>query len=270
VSTAPTSDVRCQINVNNSSGSFSANGGSGTITVSTARDCTWTVSTDAGWVSISGAREGQGDGSVGYTVAPNPVPATRSGAIVVGSSRLQLSQAPAPCTYSLSRTADSIAAGGGRLAFDVATLTGCGWSAASDVPWITIASGQNGNSNGTVTLTVAANAGSARAGHVTVAGHSYTVSQAAASSGGTPPPTPTPTPPPSGNPVHIEGTAVVVGGSCPDVTFFVKFQRIVTDRDTNYDKKNDCTDLQTGRNVTVDGIDMGDGVRATNIKIAKD
>jgi Putative binding domain, N-terminal/Viral BACON domain len=275
VATAPTSQDRCQINVSNSTASFTASGGSGTVTVATARDCTWTIATDANWVAISGARDGQGEASVAYTVAPNPVPAARAGAITVGNNRIQLSQAAAPCSYSLSRTGDSIAAGGGRLTFDVATLSGCAWSAVSDSGWITIASGQTGNANGTVSLTVAANTGAARVGHVTVAGQAYTVSQAASTDTATPTPTPPPTPspppppppPPSGTQVHIEGTAFVLGGSCPNITFLVKFQRIVTDGNTEYDKKNDCSDLQTGTNVDVDGIDTGDVVRATKIKI---
>jgi hypothetical protein len=273
--TAPTSDVRCAITANSSTGSFTAGGGSGTLTVSTARDCTWTVTTDSSWVTISGSRNGQGQASLPFTVAPNPVPSARSGAIAVGASRVPLNQAGAPCTYSLSRTGDRIDAAGGRLAFAVTTLTGCSWSAASTASWITIGSGQTGTASATVSLTVAANTGAARTGNVAVAGRVYTVSQSAAagtpapgpSPEPTPTPTPTPTPPPTGQQVHLEGTAVLVGGSCPSVTFFVNFRRVVTDQSTEYARKNDCGDLQTGRTVTVDGIDTGEAVRATMITI---
>jgi hypothetical protein len=60
-----------------------------------------------------------------------------------------------------------------------------------------------------------------------------------------------------------------VGGSCPDVTFLVNFRRVVTDRSTDYARKNGCSDLQTGRTVKVDGVDTGDAVRATMITIEK-
>ena len=50
-----------------------------------------------------------------------------------------MNQSGAPCTYSLSKGGDSIGAAGGRLSFNVATLTGCNWSAASDAAWLTIA-----------------------------------------------------------------------------------------------------------------------------------
>jgi len=273
--TAPTSDVRCAITANSSAGSFTAGGGSGMLTVSTARDCTWTVTTDSSWVTISGSRNGQGQASLPFTVAPNPVPSARSGAIAVGSSRVPLNQAGAPCTYSLSRTGDRIDAAGGRLAFAVTTLTGCSWSAASTASWITIGSGQTGTASATVSLTVAANTCPARTGNVAVAGRVYTVSQSAAAGtpapGPSPEPTPipTPTPPPTGQQVHLEGTAALVGGSCPSVTFFVNFRRVVTDQSTEYARKNACVDLQTGRTVKVDGIDTGEAVRATMITIDK-
>jgi all-beta uncharacterized protein len=270
VATAPSSSSRCQINVSAPSSSFNAAGGSGTVGVSTERDCTWTVTTDVGWVSITGNRDGQGDASVAYTVAPNPAPAPRSGSIAIGSSRVQLNQAAAPCTYSLSKAGDSIGAAGGRLSFDVATLTGCGWSAGTDAAWLTIVSGQSGNGNATVTVAVAANAGGVRVGRVSAGGQTYTVTQSAAAATPDPAPTPTPTPPPpppSGETVHIKGTAIMVGGTCPDVTFFVLFQRIVTDGNTDYNKKNDCSDLTTGRDVDVEGIDNGSFVLATKISI---
>ncbi len=276
VATAPTSSGgRCQIDLSASSSSFAAAGGSGTIRVSTERDCTWTIASDVNWISISGAREGQGEASIAYTVAANGAPVARSGSISAGSSRVQLSQQAAPCAYSLSRSADTIGAEGGRLSFDVSTLSGCSWSAASDAGWLTIASGQNGNANGTVTVAVAANAGAARVGRVTVAGRTYTVTQNAAQtpeppSNPPPPPEPPPPPPSSPNPVHIEGIVVLVSGQCPEVTFLVNLQRVATDRNTDYEKKGKCSDLRIGRLVEVDGIDTGSAIQATKITFAKD
>src|SRR5439155_7116696 len=81
--TAPTSD-RCQLNVNSAPSTFGATGGQGTVTIATARDCTWSIATDANWVAISGEPAGQGEATVSYSVAANPVPAARSAAIVVG------------------------------------------------------------------------------------------------------------------------------------------------------------------------------------------
>jgi hypothetical protein len=268
VATAPTATGRCQITVSTTASSFTASGGSGTIGVTTDRDCPWSAAADVSWISINGAREGQGQGIVGYTVAPNPAPTARSGAIVIGSSRVALNQAAAPCLYSLSRSADSIGSEGGRLSFEVATLTGCAWTAASDAAWLTVASGQSGNATGTVTVAVAPNPGAARVGHITAGGATYTVTQAAAPTAPPgPTPTPPPPPPPSGTQVTVKGVVLLVTGDCPDVTLLVNLRQVVADRDTRYDKRDSCEELKIGASVSVDGIDTGSFVRATLIKI---
>jgi hypothetical protein len=274
LTTAPTASDKCQFSVTNTTSAFSASGGTGTVNVATARDCTWSIAADAGWVSITGGVTGQGESAVAYSVAPNPAPVTRSAAISVASQRLTLSQAAAPCQYSLSRTADSIGANGGRLTVSVTTLNGCAWSAAATVGWIAVSSGQSGNANGTVELSVGPNtATAARTGQVTIAGQAYTVTQSAASSptpDPTPNPPPPPPPPPTGQQVHIEGIAFVVGGKCPNITFVIGLQRIITNRDTDYEGKPDCADLRTGRTVAVDGTQTDEFVVATKIQINKD
>jgi len=189
--TGPTADTKCQVTASSTPESFTANGGTGSVTVAAARDCTWSIATTATWVSIGGERSGQGEASISYTVAANPVPVARSGSIVVASQTVSVSQAAAPCTYSLSRPRDTIGFEGGALSVNITTLTGCGWTAASQVPWIGIRSGQSGNASGTVALDVAANAGAARVGQVTAGGQIYSVTQSAA-----PPPAPEPTPAP--------------------------------------------------------------------------
>src|SRR5262249_27291750 len=151
-------------------------GGQGSLTITTARDCTWSVGTDATWVVIAGDHSGQGEATVAYSVAANPVPSSRSAAIVVGGKSVAVSQQAAPCIFSLSRTDDTISEAGGRLSVAVTTLAGCRWSAASGVSWISVAQGQSGDANGTVALNVAANAGGARVGQVNIAGQNYTVS----------------------------------------------------------------------------------------------
>ena len=238
--TSPT-DTKCQVNLSNSPSSFAANGGTGTLTVTTTRDCSWTISTDVVWVSIPGPRDGQGDASISYSVGVNPVPSARSGLVAAGSMKVQLSQAAAVCRYSLSRSSDTIGAAGGPISVDVSTLTGCSWTATSASSWISITSGQSGNANGTVALVVSGNSGAGRVGEVNVAGQVYTVTQAAppptapapagttdadasANSGATdadartpaPPATPPPPPPPpSPISVHLEGRAQAWSGDAP-------------------------------------------------------
>ena len=87
--------------------------------------------------------------------------------------------APLACSYALSATDQSSPAAGETVNVGVTAASGCGWTAASQAPWITVASGAAGSGNGSVQLTIAPNAGAQRVGTVTIAGHTFTVTQAA-------------------------------------------------------------------------------------------
>ncbi len=291
---------KCQVEVSNTTSAFAHEGGSGTLSISAARDCTWTVAANASWVSLGSDNTGQGEAVLPYTVAANPTPVPRSAALVVAASELPVSQAGAPCRFAINRDRDTIAAAGGRLAVTVSTLTGCSWNASSGAPWIAVASGRSASASGLVELSVAANAGTARIGQVTIAGQAYTVAQDAApaapvepappppapspgpapppapSPGPAPAPTPTPTPPPASppapapsTPVEFDGRAFFVSGRCPDLRFMVQGTIVVTDRDTNF-RRGSCDHLSFGDRIEGRGFRESDGtVRATSIELKK-
>ena len=265
----PTTDSKCQINASSSPVSFTAAGGTGTVTISTSRDCTWSIATSTSWVSLNGDRSGQGEASIGYSVAPNPVPAVRSGTIVVGSQTVEVSQAAAACHYSLSRTRDAIGFGGGSLSVAVSTLTGCNWNATSKVPWITVTSGQSGSANGTVALSVGPNrGGDRRVGEVDVSGQIYTVVQEVPPPPADPDPAPAPQPTPQEK-VHVEGTVSGLSGQCPAISFTVSGVAIVTDGSTDF-KKGNCRQVEHSRSVEVTGTRQSSGVLlATEVQISR-
>jgi hypothetical protein len=288
--TGPTADDKCQVTATSTPQSFTASGGNGAVSIATARDCTWTIATTSSWLTLGGDRSGQGEASVSYTVAANPVPTPRSGSIVVGSQTVAVNQAAAPCTYSLDRAADTVGPSGGTLSFRVTTLSGCGWTATSRESWIAIASGQNGNASGTIGLNVAANGGAARVGVVNVGGQTYTVNQSAspppaptpappAPAPAPGPPSPTPTPPgpipptlpprpPGGQEVEFDGTVSNLSGRCPDVAFSSGGYSVSADGSTDYKKKSDCGDLREGRRISVEGVTQANGtVRAKKIEV---
>jgi len=200
----------------------------------------------------------------------NQVPSPRSGALNVASAAVQLSQAGAPCAFTLGRVRDSVTAAGGTLSVGVSTLTGCAWNATSSDPWIAVTAGQSGNASGTVTLSVAPNGGDARVGHATIAGQAFTVTQSAT---GAPPTNPPPTNPPPTDPnppptkVHLDGTVRFLVGSCPNLQFVVNGTVVVTDGSTDYRKKPSCEDMRSGVSVSVDGVREGLAVRAQSIEI---
>jgi Domain of unknown function (DUF5666) len=207
------------------------------------------------------------------------VPSARTGEIAVGSDRLTISQAAALCRFSLSRSGDTIGFAGGRLAFDLTTLTGCSWTASAAQNWISIASGQSGNASATIGLSIASNSGARRVGEVNVGGQTYLVTQDAppAPTPAPPPPTPTPTPTPSPTPsptptpprsVKLDGRVSSVAGGCPNISFVVDGERVAADGSTEY-RKGKCGDVDNGREVKVEGLKT-DVVHATKIELEKD
>jgi hypothetical protein len=235
---APTAS-KCQLTLASTPVSFGPSGGTGSMNITTTRDCTWSITTIPAWISIAGQQSGQGEGVVSYAVASNPVPAPRSGSIAVGTESVQISQAAAPCQFELNKGGDSVSAAGGHLAVQVTTLTGCNWSAKSDVPWVVISSGPAGNGNGTVGLEVAANSGTARVATLTIAGLTFTVQQsgAAGQAPGAPPA------PPSQTSVQVDGRAKNIKGHCPNLSFTVSGRGVETSKDTVFVGLS-CRDLE--------------------------
>jgi hypothetical protein len=197
--TAPTTPSRCQASVQGAPTSFGPSGGTGTISVGVARECSWSATSTVPWIELTSAREGQGEGSIGYRVGPNSDPVTRSGGIAVGEQRVNVSQQAAPCSFQVSRSADSIGPDGGQIAVNIATHSACQWTAATEAPWITPAPG-SGQGPASVQLTFAANPGAARSATVTVAGQSLAFTQTERAADPPPPPPPAPPPQPPAPP----------------------------------------------------------------------
>jgi len=298
---------KCQVGATTSAPMFPAAGGQGVVAVTATRDCTWSATASASWVTIA-TTNGQGEAELPYTVAANPAPAARSATITVGGQAVELGQSAAPCRYTWSRPGDSIVFSGGRLSVNLDTLTGCNWTATSDASWLTITSAKSGNASATLALLVEANGSAQRVAHLTAGGQSYTVTQDAApvppgpppapapvptppsptpvppapAPAPAPPPTPAPppapaptpeppapTPTPVPPPVDVSGTIVLTLGRCPAVTFVVRLTTIKADSDTEY-RKGGCSDLRIGQDVTVTGTVQPDlTVRATQIEIKK-
>ena len=260
---------KCQFQVATTPSTFTDSGGSGSLAITTTRDCGWSASTNASWVSLASAN-GQGDATVSYSVAANAVPIARNAAISVEGQSVQLSQAAAPCRYSLSKTSDAIGYAGGQLTVGLTTLTGCAWSATSDSNWLTIVSGASGGASGTIAMNAAPNTGGPRTANVTIAGQGYTVTQTAPPSAPqptpsptptptpTPTPSPTPTPPPPSPVAQVSGTPANVSGRCPNVTFVISGTTVQTNSGTDF-TGGKCSDLSGGDSVNVTGTKEASG-----------
>ena len=189
----------CSYTLSSASQSFDANGGSGTVSVTTGSGCSWTASDSVAWVMINSGQTGTGNGTVGYTVSQNTSATARSATLTIGGRTYTVSQtAPqgggggggggGACTYSLSSASHSFDANGGTGTVNIVAGSGCSWTVSNPASWITISSGQTGSGSGTVTYTVSQNASDVdRLSALTIAGSPYTISQDASAASTTTP-----------------------------------------------------------------------------------
>ena len=150
-------------------------GGSGTIALTTAPGCPWTAMSDAGWLTFA-PQEGSGPATITFTVAPSGTSRNATGTI--GGQAFSVTQSAAPqnnCTYSAAPLAHTVSSAGGVVTVQVSTGAPCAWSAASDVPWITLNSPGTSAGPGSATFTVAP--GASRSATVRVADHAVTITQ---------------------------------------------------------------------------------------------
>jgi hypothetical protein len=174
--TAP-STIKCEITLQNSMNTAPAAGASGTLAVTTTRDCAWTAASDASWLAISSGANGQGSGSVAYTVAANGQPSQRRGTLAVNGQQATVTQDAAACRFTVTPPNSTVSMQGGTVTVNVEAVAGCTWTAQSSVSWMTIASGASGSGNGAVAVQVGANGGDGRSGTITVAGNTVTIDQ---------------------------------------------------------------------------------------------
>jgi hypothetical protein len=175
--TAPTTLSKCEVALGTAA-ALPAGGGKGTLSVTVARECQWTATSEAAWLTLSGGTSGQGNGTIQYSVGVNVDPVQRTGAIVANDKRVEITQAAGECRFELGLASASLPNSGGSNTVEIrASSAMCGWTATSHVDWIEIRSGRDGKGNGTVVFEAMATTGPSRAGTLTVAGQTVTVTQ---------------------------------------------------------------------------------------------
>ena len=165
----------CSFAISPESASVPASAATGKVSVATGAGCSWTASSNASWLTITSGSSGSGNGDVQYSASAATGPA-RSGTLTIAGRTFTFNQGDG-CTFSLSATSANVDDAGGQGTFNVQAAGGCGWTASSAVPWITITSGASGTGNGTVRFTAAANGGPPRSGAITAGGQTFTVQQ---------------------------------------------------------------------------------------------
>ena len=172
----------CTPSLNATGQSVGAAGATGSVGVTAGSGCTWSATSNAGWITLTGATGGTGNGTVPYSVAANSTTSVRTGTLTIAGRTFTITQAAAACTYALAPTSQSVNASGGTGSTAVTTLAGCAWTGVSNnTSWLTVTSGASGSGSGTVAFSASANPNTtARSGTLTIGGQTFSVTQAAA------------------------------------------------------------------------------------------
>src|SRR5215218_7992416 len=163
--------VKCAVAATPNPSTFPAGGGSGQLLVSSARECAWSASSSDVWISLTPPTNGQGNGTVRYAVAANPVAIARRGTLVLGSQSTGITQEPALCQFELDRRSFELGAGEQTASVNIRGRAGCAWTANAAVPWLVIVDGAQGSGSGRVSFHASSNpALGARSGSLDIAG----------------------------------------------------------------------------------------------------
>ena len=198
------SPVKCPVTLTGPSAAMTAAGGTGTIAVTTQPECAWIAKAEASWILELAPTSGQGSAEVHFQAAPNPDAVARQAMVTVSDHRLQVTQEPAECRFSLAIASTSMGPAGGANTASVTAPKGCRWEVTSSAPWLTFTSGAAGDGNGSVGFRAAANTGGPRTGVLAIGDQTVTITQQGAptvpSPGPVRPPSPSPQPAPSPDP----------------------------------------------------------------------
>jgi hypothetical protein len=159
--------------------------------------CTWSVTTDAGWITLNlqgsvpavsqsaSTQVFRGSKSFSFSVQPNNGSTDRSGTIRLvphagqpwtGPAQIAIHQSR--CRVSLKPASRSLATTAASGTVAVAAAASCSWSAASQAPWISIGATRDGTGTGNVPYSVGANNSyQPRTGTIRIGDKAFTVSQ---------------------------------------------------------------------------------------------
>ena len=169
----------CTFTISPGATSVSAAAASGSVAVSAMAGCAWTATSGASWITVTSGATGNGNGSVGYSIAANTTTTARTGTVTIAGRTFTVTQEAASCTFTLSSVGATLGSSASSGAVGVTAATGCAWTATSGATWITVTGGASGSGNGQVAYSVTANPStSQRSGTITIAGQTFTVTQA--------------------------------------------------------------------------------------------
>ena len=170
--------ARCDVGFSAPVDSVSAVGATVNASVSLARECAWTASSDVSWLQISPA-SGQGEAAVVLTVVENPIAQARSGTLTVNDRRVSVVQQAADCYFQFDPPAIFVEPVGANQSLAIKTRVGCAWSAATSESWIRVVP-SSGSGPVDARIYVDQNGPERRGAQLTIADHLIRIEQKAA------------------------------------------------------------------------------------------
>ena len=122
----------CTYSISPINASFSASGGTGSVSVTTQAGCPWTASSGAAWMTITSGSSGTGNGTVNYSISSNTGSSRTSGSTIAGrvftvtqsGATAYTITATAGTGGSISPSGSVSVAQGGSQTFSIAANTG--------------------------------------------------------------------------------------------------------------------------------------------------
>jgi hypothetical protein len=129
------------------------------LAVEALPDTAWSVSSDAGWISVEDADSGRGRGAVQLSIDENPSWLSRAGKVTIGTETILVTQkGRTVLEFGVSPESTRASVDGANGRFEVAATPDLPWSAKSLASWLTIPSdARTGEGNGTVVYSAAPN-----------------------------------------------------------------------------------------------------------------
>ena len=94
----------CTYSISQTNASFSASGGTGSVSVTTQPGCTWTASSGASWLTITSGKNGTGNGVICYSVSANTNTDARTASSTFAGKVFTVAQSGAT-TYTIRASA---------------------------------------------------------------------------------------------------------------------------------------------------------------------
>jgi hypothetical protein len=168
----------CIFYLDSVSAGFPDAGGPGRVDVTLGQyGCSWVISSDSPWLTITSPSTFTGSGAVLYAVAANTTGVTRSGHLTVAGQTFTVTQV-AGCSFSLDSTSASIPWQGGQITAQLtASNSSCPWTSYSTQIWAQRYP-QSGTGSASVQISVntSANTGG-RGATIYLGGQAFTVIQ---------------------------------------------------------------------------------------------